>query len=73
VVVVAFEDPNTDHAQIALAISRTWGHIFARERPEVSVGSPEAEQPFVELHYPLIAVGWREKDRTVVARVGTLR
>lgn len=72
VVVVAFEDPNTDHAHVALAISRTWGHIFARERPEVSVGSPKAEQPLVALRYPLIGVGWHEKNHTV-ARVGTLR
>jgi hypothetical protein len=73
VVVVAFEDPNTDRARIALAISRTWGHIFARERPEASAGTPMAERPLVALRYPLVAVGWYDKDRTVVARVGALR
>ena len=74
VVVVAFEDPNTDRAHIALAVSRTWGHIFSRERPEASAGTPTAERPLVALRGPLVAVGWREKDRrAVVARVGTLK
>ena len=73
VVVVAFEDPNTDRAHIAVAVSRTWGHIFSRERPEASVGTPAAEGPLVALRRPLVAVAWREKDRAVVARVGTLR
>lgn len=72
VVVVAFEDPNGDRAQISLAMSRTWGHIFARERPEASTGSPEAEGPLIALRKELVAVGWHGKDRTVVARVGTL-
>ena len=73
VVIVAFEDPNSERSQIAIAMSRTWGHIFARERPEASAGTPAAEHPLVALRHPLIAVGWRGKDRAVVARVGTLR
>jgi len=73
VVVVAFEDPNSERGQIALAMSRTWGHIFARERPEASTGTPEAERPLVALRKQLVAVGWHGKDRTVVARVGALK
>ena len=73
VVVVAFEDPNSERAQIALAMSRTWGHIFSRERPEASTGTPEAESPLVALRKELVAVGWHGKDRTVVARVGALK
>lgn len=73
VVVVAFEDPNSERAQIALAMSRTWGHIFARERPEASSGTPVAERPLVALRKQLMAVGWHGKDRAVVARVGALK
>jgi hypothetical protein len=73
VVVVAFEDPNTDRAHIALATSRTWGHIFARDRPEVTAGTPMAEKPLIALRNPTVAVGWHEKDRAIVARVGTLK
>ena len=73
VVVVAFEDPNSERAQIALAVSRTWGHIFTPERPEASSGTPEAERPLVALLKQFVAVGWHGKDRSVVARVGTLR
>jgi hypothetical protein len=72
-VVVAFEDPNSQRPQISLAMSRTWGHIFSRERPEASTGAPVAERPFVALKQPLVAVGWRTGDKSVVARVGALR
>ena len=72
-VVVAFEDPNSQRKQIALAMSRTWGHIFTRERPEASTGVPSAEHPFIALRQPLVAVAWRTQDRSVVARVGALR
>jgi hypothetical protein len=72
-VIVAFEDPNSERAQIALAMSRTWGHIFARERPEASAGAPIAERPLVALRQSLIAVGWHGKDRAVIARVGELK
>lgn len=73
VVVVAFEDPNSARSQIAIAVSRTWGHIFSRERPEASSGTPEAERPLIALQKQLVAVGWHGKDRAVVARVGTLK
>jgi len=73
VVVVAFEDPNSERAQVALAMSRTWGHIFAPQRPEASSGTPDAERPLVALRKQLVAVGWHGKDRSVVARVGALK
>jgi hypothetical protein len=73
VVVVAFEDPNSQRAQIALAMSRTWGHTFSRERPAASAGTTSAERPLVALRKSQLAVGWRGRDRTVVARVGVLR
>ena len=60
-------------SQIALAMSRTWGHIFAPQRPEASSGATIAERPLVALRQPLIAVGWYGKDRAIIARVGTLR
>jgi hypothetical protein len=72
-VVVAFEDPNSQRPRISLAMSRTWGHIFSRERPEASTGAPVAEHPFVALKQPLVAVGWRTGDKSVVARVGAMR
>jgi hypothetical protein len=72
-VVVAFEDPNSQRKQISLAMSRTWGHIFSRDRPEASTGAPTAEQPFITMRQPLFAVGWRTQDKSVVARVGALR
>ncbi len=72
-VIVAFEDPNSERSQIALAMSRTWGHIFAPQRPEASAGAIIAERPLVALSQSLIAVGWHGKDRAVIARVGELR
>jgi hypothetical protein len=72
-VIVAFEDPNSERSQIALAMSRTWGHIFAPQRPEASAGAIIAERPLVALNQSLIAVGWHGKDRAVIARVGELR
>lgn len=72
-VLVAFENPNSQRPQIALALSRTWGHIFARERPEASGGTTSAERPLVALRQSQIAVGWRGQDRAVTARVGTLK
>jgi hypothetical protein len=72
-VIVAFEDPNSERSQISLAMSRTWGHIFAPQRPEASAGAIIAERPLVALSQSLIAVGWHGKDRAVIARVGELR
>jgi hypothetical protein len=71
-VIVAFEDPNGQRPQILLAISRTWGHIFLRERPVVSGTSPTVERPLVALNHGAVAVGWRSTDAAIVARVGVL-
>ena len=70
-VIVAFEDPNSQRPQISLAMSRTWGHIFARERPAASTGTTTAERPLVALRASQVAVGWRNGS-AVTARVGTL-
>jgi len=72
-VVVAFEDPNGQRPQIALALSRTWGHIFSRERPVVSGTSPTVERPLVALKNGVVAVAWRSTDGAIVARVGKLQ
>jgi hypothetical protein len=73
VVVVAFEDPNTQQPKIAIAMSRTWGHIFSRERPDASEGAAAVERPLVAVKFPQIAIGWRGQDKNIAARVGTLR
>jgi hypothetical protein len=73
VVVVAFEDPNTQNPKVAIAVSRTWGHIFSRERPEASVGAAGVEKPLVAVRFPEIAVGWRTPDKSITARIGRLR
>lgn len=72
-VLVAFEDPNGQRPQISLAMSRTWGHIFARERPAASTGTTTAERPLVAMRQSQVVVGWRAQDRTITARVGTLK
>lgn len=72
-VVVAFEDPNSQRPKITLAVSRTWGHIFARERPEASSGAMLAERPLVAVRDSVVAVGWQGSDHRVVARVGTMK
>ena len=73
VVVVAFEDPNSKRSLVSLAVSRTWGHVFLRERPEASSMESPAQRPLVALRDSLVAVGWHGPDRSVVARVGTIR
>ena len=72
VVVVAFEDPNSKRSLVSLAVSRTWGHVFLRERPEASSMESPAQRPLVALRDSLVAVGWHGPDRSVVARVGTI-
>jgi len=73
VVLVAFENPSSQRAQIAIAMSRTWGHIFDQDRPEASTGATSARRPLVALRQSKVAVGWRAQDRTVTARIGTLK
>lgn len=73
VVVVAFEDPNRERPQVEVAVSRTWGHIFLRERVEASGESSPAGQPLVALRDSLVAVGWNEPNGVVVVRTATLK
>jgi hypothetical protein len=73
VVVVAFEDPNSKRSRVSLAMSRTWGHIFARERPEASNGETLAARPLIALRDSVIAVGWHGVDRSIVARIGEIK
>jgi hypothetical protein len=73
VVVVAFEDPNSARSRVSLAMSRTWGHIFTRDRPEVSSSETPAERPLVALRDSVVAVGWHGQNRVVVARIGTIK
>jgi hypothetical protein len=73
VVVVAFEDPNSKRPRVALAMSRTWGHIFARERPEASNGETPAVRPLIALRDSVIAVGWHGVDGSIAARIGAIR
>lgn len=72
-VVVAFEDPNSKRSQVSLAMSRTWGHIFDRERPEASSLETTAERPLIALRDSVVAVAWRGQDRSMLARVGTIK
>lgn len=76
-VAVAYVDPNMRTPRIALALSRTMGHIF-EERATVPGGaSRSASSPDVALAPGRIVVGWVEHAPTgpglVVARVGALR
>jgi hypothetical protein len=72
VVVVAYEDPNSKRPQVALAVSRSWGHIFTRERPRASSLESPAERPLIAVRDSLVVVAWRGPDRSVIARAGTL-
>jgi hypothetical protein len=72
-VIVAFEDPNSQRSEISLAMSRTWGHIFLKDRPEASTGTPAAVKPLVAFRAPMIAVAWHDSTKAVVARVGMLK
>lgn len=76
-VAVAYADPNMRTPRIALALSRTMGHVF-EERATVPGGaSRSASSPDVALAPGRIVVGWVERAPTgpglVVARTGALR
>lgn len=75
-VAVAYEDPNTRQPQIALALSRTAGHIFESKSLPVSGGALPAEAPVVGVRGGRVVVAWRElqgERATVVRRAGTLQ
>lgn len=77
-VVVAYEDPNSgDRPRIAVAISRTAGHLFER-RLTVSTGQQAAANPFVVTRGTALAVGWQESppgggSTTLLQRRAVLR
>lgn len=59
-VVVAYEDPNSGtRPRIAVAVSRTAGHLFER-RLTVSTGLQAAANPFVATRGTALVVGWQE-------------
>ena len=80
-VVVAYEDPNfreQSPGRIALAISRTSGHIFEHREP-VNTGTAAVAAPRVAISGDRIAVSWIESPRAIageqyrVVRVGRLQ
>lgn len=80
-VVVAYEDPNTAAPRIALAISRSGGHIFEERLPPISGASMEATSPRVAIRGRRVIVAWRERARdaqegaagVAMSRAGELR
>lgn len=80
-VAVAFQDPNTAAPRIAVAISRTDGHIFEHRIHGVSAEHVSAQEPRVGVRGRTVAVGWNELPRTrsddaagvTVVRMGVAR
>ena len=60
-VVVAYEDPNARHPRIALALSRTDGHIFEHRLSPISASSAIATSPRIAVRQGTIAVAWEEQ------------
>jgi hypothetical protein len=61
VVAVAYDDPNSGaRPAVALAISRTGGHLF-EERRLAGDGTGTAEDPHVAVRGRAVAVGWSER------------
>ena len=56
-VVIAYEDPNSSHPEINLALSRTMGHIF-EQRADASGNNVRAKQPVVSLAGDTVRVWW---------------
>ncbi|MES2523065.1 MAG: hypothetical protein V4617_10230 [Gemmatimonadota bacterium] len=60
VVAVAYEDPNSGaRARVAVAISRTSGHIFA-DRLVASADNANGVDPFVAVRGRAVVVGWSD-------------
>lgn len=66
-VVVAYEDPNVTPPAIAIAISRSMGHMF-EQRSVVAEGVTTVDSLAVALRGRALAVGWGN-----LVRAGTLR
>ena len=75
-VAIAYEDPNTEPRRVALALSKTMGHLFQWRIP-VSPATGAAHSPGVAIAGDQIAVTWlrgEPGDSTQrLARVGVLR
>jgi hypothetical protein len=79
-VVVAYEDPNAAPPRVAVAISRSMGHIF-EERLPVSGNNVGATDPRIARRGRVVAVAWVERagrggasgPAVTVVRVGDLR
>ena len=79
VVAVAYEDPNSMHPRVALALSTTAGHLY-ETRLDVTPTSMRATAPRVAVDGNRVAVAWTAEaweagsrgTRTMV-RLGTLR
>ncbi|MDQ6612562.1 MAG: hypothetical protein M3Y64_09010 [Gemmatimonadota bacterium] len=67
VVAVAYEDPNAplDRARVALAVSRSAGHVFEARMDANRSGS--AVDPYVQLRGRAAVVGWTEVDSSMNA------
>jgi len=77
-VAVVYEDPNSGaRPRIAIAVSRTAGHLFER-RFTVNAGQSPASDPFVVVRGAALAVGWSEVpptggDTVFLVRRATIR
>ena len=56
-VAIAYEDPNSERARVALAISVTAGHIF-EHRMVASPSTMRASRPLVAIAGRRIAIAW---------------
>lgn len=75
VVVVAYEDPNTEPRRISVALSRTMAHLF-QSRVSVSPPGARARAPDVALGNGRVAVTWLEgtgDDLLRMIRFGVIR
>ncbi len=60
-VAIAYEDPNSERARVALAISISAGHLF-EHRMEASPSTMRASRPLVAIEGQRIAVAWNAEQ-----------
>ena len=60
-VAIAYEDPNSERARVALAVSITAGHLYEHRAP-ASPASMRATAPLVAIAGRRIAVGWSAEE-----------
>jgi hypothetical protein len=60
-VAIAYEDPNSERARVALAVSVTAGHIY-EHRMEASPSTMRASRPLVAIDGRRIALAWRAEQ-----------